>query len=297
MRTFFSFLLLCALTVQGAENSGLAFLKIGVDARAAAMGNAAGAVLNDAAAGFWNPAGIAQSRGQSLVLTHNVWLQGVDHEFGAIQFLQGRHNLAASINMVNIPGIEIRGERPTDQPDAVTSAHNVYFALNYARVLSDNFYAGLQVKYLYEKYYLASATGFALDLGVTKKDLFKDVDGALSIMNLGIMEKLDDVSSTLPLTARLSAAWHTPLELQSGKMLLAADLLLIKGNDPQVNIGVEIPLLSMLAMRGGYVLGRESMGWSAGAGLSYASYHFDYAYMPFDFDLGNAHRFTLRFDL
>ena len=56
---------------QTGATVGLSYLKIGVDARAAAMGEAYTSVTKDASATFWNPAGLAGSDKNSIVLMHN----------------------------------------------------------------------------------------------------------------------------------------------------------------------------------------------------------------------------------
>ena len=72
-------LLLLPLSAEGAEifekvgTLGGQSLKIGVGARAAAMGEAYVALSDDATAVYWNPAGIARMSGQSISLNHTSW--------------------------------------------------------------------------------------------------------------------------------------------------------------------------------------------------------------------------------
>ena len=49
-----------------------------------AMGEAFTAVADDATATYWNPAGLAWVRGMGLTTTHGEWLDGVTHEFIAV---------------------------------------------------------------------------------------------------------------------------------------------------------------------------------------------------------------------
>ena len=62
---------------QTGGSVGMSYLKIGVDARAAAMGEAYTSLAGDAAATYWNPAGLARATANSVVLMHNSWIQGV----------------------------------------------------------------------------------------------------------------------------------------------------------------------------------------------------------------------------
>jgi hypothetical protein len=66
---------------QRAGTAAAQFLKIGVGARSAAMGEAFAAVANDGSALFWNPAGLMQSDKNEALFSHLEWLVDVQHEF------------------------------------------------------------------------------------------------------------------------------------------------------------------------------------------------------------------------
>ena len=68
----------------GVRKSGLtgaAFLKIGVGARAVALGSAYTTITGDVNQMFWNPAGTALKGGKSQVmLSHNSWIADISHD-------------------------------------------------------------------------------------------------------------------------------------------------------------------------------------------------------------------------
>ncbi|MCB0258896.1 MAG: hypothetical protein KDE62_04125, partial [Calditrichaeota bacterium] len=100
-----------SVTFAGNENedkTGMAFLKVGVDARAAGMGEAYTAATNDAYATFWNPAGLLSATQSNVVLMHNRWLFDVNSEFGAVQFRKQKSSFAFHVYSFNVGAIEVR---------------------------------------------------------------------------------------------------------------------------------------------------------------------------------------------
>jgi len=284
--------LLMAGMAAAAENSGLTFLKIGIDARAAAMGEAYSAVCNDAAATYWNPAGLARAGTNSIVLMHNSWLQDINQEFLAVQLFHGKHNLAFAVNLIQINGIQLRDERATENPIGTSSATNMYLGLNYAAPLGQDWSVGGQLKYLYEKYYLTWAEGIAVDLGLRKKNVLPELEWGLSIQNLGKMNKLRSQASPLPLILRTGVSYVLPEKIIRIKPLAAADLYYTGNNRLQLNLGVDVPVLQNISLRGGYSLGADSHGLTAGFGIGYWKINVAYAFVPYQYDLGYSHRFS-----
>lgn len=284
--------LIMAGAAAAAENNGLTFLKIGIDARATAMGEAYSAVCNDAAATYWNPAGLARAGANSIVLMHNSWLQDINQEFLAVQLFHGKHNLAIAVNLIQINGIQLRDERATENPIGTSSATNMYLGLNYATPLSRDWSAGVQLKYLYEEYYLTSAAGIAVDLGIRRKNVLPELEWGLSIQNLGKMNKLRSAASSLPLILRTGVSYYLPAEIIRIKPLTAADLYYTADNQLQLNMGIDVPVLQNISLRGGYSLGADSHGLTAGFGINYWKINMAYAFVPYQYDLGNSHRFS-----
>jgi hypothetical protein len=68
----------------GGQRAGIStaqFLKIGVGARAAALGDAFIAIADDASALYWNPAGLIQFKNHEIIFAHNSWLVDINHDF------------------------------------------------------------------------------------------------------------------------------------------------------------------------------------------------------------------------
>src|SRR5690348_6207186 len=64
-----------------AQDTGAAFLKIGVGARPIAMGSAFTAQADDVNAIGWNPAGLGRMQRSELSATHTEWLSDLRYDF------------------------------------------------------------------------------------------------------------------------------------------------------------------------------------------------------------------------
>ena len=53
------------------------FLTLGAGSRAIALGNSSVSYVDDASAGYWNPAGILKATGNQLILMHASYFAGI----------------------------------------------------------------------------------------------------------------------------------------------------------------------------------------------------------------------------
>ncbi|MBD3225063.1 MAG: PorV/PorQ family protein [Caldithrix sp.] len=282
-------------TPESRADTGMDFLKIDVDARAAAMGGAYTALSSGATATFWNPAGLNHTDSRSLHLMHNSWIADIRQEFLAVQFMRGRHNLAFSVNTFIIPGIEIRGEVPTVEPSGTVEALNFAAALSYATIIKEDWQVGINLKYLYEKYYMELAPGWAADLGLKKTDIWRGMDWGLTMQNLGKMAVLKNRQTNLPMLIRTGLAYELPWTVTGQSPIMATDIQYVKDDKVSVRLGGELRLLQYIALRSGLILNDETTYWTGGFGLRFRDYVLHYAYQNFEWDLGSTHRISLGF--
>ncbi len=288
---FFLLAVVQLATAQGSA-TGLAFLRVDVEGRAAGMAGAYTALAKNASGAFWNPAGLAAGRDNDLVLTHHVWLSDISQEYAAAAFTSGQHHFSVSVNVFNIPGIEIRGELPTSDPDGVVDALNFYSAVGYAREMG-TWRVGIGLKYLYEKYFLHAASGWAVDLGVQKENILPQLDWGITVQNMGKMNPLDRVATPLPMILRTGLAYTIDYSVLNGKPLVSMDFEYVKEGPTAARMGVEFPILSLMAVRAGYYFGSEYKQWTAGLGIYVQSFRFDYALAPYPYDLGISHTLSV----
>lgn len=276
-----------------AGNSGLSFLKLGVSGRGVSMGDAMSAIVEGAAATYYNPAGIF-AKGESssqVLLMHREWIQDVRAEFLGVSFqLDDESALGFAVNTATVSEIEIR-TRPGTVEGTFTS-RDFSAGISYSRIISDELIVGITAKFLYEKIFLDESNGVAVDLGAQYK--IDNLSLGLSLANLGSMNKLRTEKTILPALARVGPAYSIQLEDISSRLVVASDLLYIfPEKKSYVNLGSELLFNNTIAARAGYQVGSNSRGFSAGVGVLYGMFSLDYGFVPLSSNLGSGHTFSI----
>ncbi|OGR45373.1 MAG: hypothetical protein A2X35_03780 [Elusimicrobia bacterium GWA2_61_42] len=299
-----------------AGSTSAAFLKLGVGARAVAMGGAFAAVPGDPYAVYWNPAGLADLDGErNAGLFHNEYFQGLGQEFlfytaPASAFdlpLAGRPKNGAfglGLNYFYTPkemerrsGLyEADPVNPISPVEGKFGAYDVAFSAGYGWRRRADLALGAAFKVIRQSIDGESGSSVALDLGLLREFRRGGVPytAGFTVQNLGPGLKLASRRYDLPLVFK--AGLSRPLPGPGG--LLTLEIAKPVDNYPSAAIGVEYPLTGRLALRSGYryrQYGNELGAWSgfsAGAGVAFDRLSFDYAFTPFGV-LGNSHRFSI----
>ena len=276
--------------------TGMAFLKLGTDARSAALSDATTAIASGASATTQNPAGliVVPDPGKSLdvLFTHREWIQDTRIEYLAVRIgLDSLQSLGVSLSSAATDDIEIR-TRP-GPAEGTFSARNAYVGLSYARGFGD-LALGITAKVLYEKLLVDDATGFAVDFGGHWQSPLPNLVVGAALQHLGSMGKLREESTTLPTTLRIGPAYRLGWESPRMDLLMAGDVAYIfREGEPYASLGAELTYDRMVAARAGYQFGSEGRGFSAGVGFRYSLFQLDYAYAPISSDLGNTHTISV----
>ncbi len=289
MITMKKIILLLAFTtaVYAQTNSGgLANLKFGFSARDISMGDFGAASSKGASAFHYNPSLLTGSTG--IIVSHNEYIQDVSGEYLGIGFSLFDLPFAIGVSTTTIPNIEIR-EKPGEALGKF-NAHYFYGGLSTAFNLYGKLRSGITFKYLYEGLFSDEATGYAFDFGFTYADfLTHNLRLGLSLKNFGSMNQLRNQSTKLPSEIRFGANYSMPLEKLKSEIAVTAGVQkYFEENETHLHAGAEIIYSRTFALRLGYITGYESKGFSAGLGVRWNSFNFDYAYVPFSFDLGNS---------
>lgn len=280
-----------------AGTAGLQFLKIGVSARDAALGDAAASIANDVSAVFVNPGGLAFVERPQAFASHTQWLAGSRLDAVAVGMPVGSFVFALSFARF---GIEEFGETTVQQPEGTgrsVSAGDVTIGVGVARRFTDRLTIGLQLKYVQEKLDQDSFRNILFDVGAVYYTGFHNLRIAFALQHFGPDMQLLDVKFRTPLLFRVSAG-EDLLLLDDHRITTAVDLVHPTDNDEWVGWGVEYALLKVLSLRAGYRFGVERGSVSFGAGIcppevGPVRFSLDYAYSRFDKVFGATQRITL----
>jgi hypothetical protein len=274
-------------------SSGFTFLRLGNGARAGGMGEAFTAVADDATSIYWNPAGMAAVEDVELNLTHNEWLMDIRFEQATVVNEMWGGAAGLSFTGLYYGSLDRYGEFPSITPDGTFSPYDLALSLGYARDIIPNVALGAAFKIIYSKIDFESATGYAFDLGLTHKSKIEGLTLAAAMLNLGPQTSFVEEKFYPPFQLRLGGAYEVIREALHGGIILSADAVFPNDNDAKVHFGLEYAYQRLLMVRFGYKSGYDVQGATMGAGIAWNSLRFDYAFMPIDYELGDAHRFSL----
>jgi len=272
--------------------NGLKFLDIGVDARAIGMGEAYAALAEGASSVFWNPAGINRVQGINVFTHYNRWWADIMHGSFSFTYNLGLNGTVGFFfNGLHSGQIE---ETTVDQPEGTgrTFTYYAYEAgLTYGRFLTDRFALGLNLKMVSEHYpntpkgEACNTYGVGFDVGGIYTTNFRDLSIGLVMMNFGpdvtptgtyynwedgVISDSAKTFKPFPLPNAFRGGLSMTLyEQEPVKILGAFDVFHPGDNVERYNLGVEVGLMNMVFLRGGYEFGRDDNVLALNGGLGF----------------------------
>ncbi len=300
----------------GAQRVGTAsgtFLRIGLGARAAGLGESFVAVANDPTAIFWNPAGLASQLRPAVELSHVEWPAEIRYEH--LTYVQPVKRLGGSVAL-QFGALTTDIDETTEYQPFGTGRTFTYsdFVVGaaYARRWTDKLLVGAGVKYVRED--LGSDIG-----GPTTSATLVDV-GSIFYLGLGsvrIATALCNFGSQLkpsgdyvspytgetrsysgydpPTVFRYGVAFE-PVETEAQRLTASLEMNQPSDNRQLLKAGAEWTWHRRVALRGGYNFMADQMKLSAGAGfdvqVGQSHGNIDYAWTDGGM-LGAVHRVSL----
>ena len=262
---------------SSAGEYGFQFLKIPVSPELAGMANTGDMLNNSPLAIFHSPVAFNWQRGVFVSASSTNWLAGTNmyniayrnvalqqsFGFGVVYFDKG------SFDKRDINGTKIGEYHPMDM--RATG--------NYAFRLSNNINLGINLNLLYEKIDTSSALGFTTDFGYVFYAPLANTTFDFALKNIGGTTKMDKETIDLPLIAEggISTGFEIN-ELMS--VYPSVKVSYIRDHDNLLPaVGMQVNLYQMLFLRAGYKFNYNEEGLTAGFGINYNNYKFDYSYM------------------
>jgi hypothetical protein len=278
---------------EKAGTHAMAFLKIGVGAKAIGMGESQAADANDLYASYWNPAGLANIQRPQLGLMHNEWFAGINHEF--IGFVQPIGNAGViGGSAVYLSSGELQGRDAKGQETKIFRPYDIALILSYARRFGSGVSFGMNTKWVRSQIDDTNAQVVAFDIGGLYVVPKSSLAFGFSAQHLGTKAKFVEESFSLPLNIRVGAAY----KLLNDALTITTDVNRPSDNDPTIGFGTAYSISNVLHLRTGYKysLGGNDLGFASGIttgfGFTITGFELDYAFVSFG-KLGPVHRFSL----
>ncbi|MDI6792425.1 MAG: PorV/PorQ family protein [bacterium] len=273
------------------------FLKIGVGARPAAMGEAYGAIADDAFALYWNPAGLVNLKTREFSFTHTEWLLDTRYEyFGFAQQFKPFGSLGAGLAIIDAGDIPNVGEGPGGEPLGQSGTHNARFfafSIGCGFPMRYDISGGAAVKVISRKIADESAHGVAMDLGILYELPFGPKANKVSFVLQNIGPDID--GEPLPFIVKIGSS-HRLRE----DVIFGLEVDIPRDNNLSLAAGAEKQVNEFAVLRAGYkfLADRNKQdalsGFSAGVGFSHGDYKLDYAVVTYGKELKElSHRIAL----
>jgi hypothetical protein len=278
----------------------LQFLKIDPSARSAGMGGAFTALVNDASATYWNPAGLVEITRTAVRLDHTFWPADVSLDYAAaaftLPFVPGAWGLSA-----RALSMDPQNERTIFLPEGTGrqfDAGDMSFGVSYAQFFTDKFSAGATVHFIHSGLAEKSVNTYAADFGLIYRIGLSGMRLGMVMQSLGGKVNYDNRESKMPTVFKVGLSMSA-YRRGAHSVDAVGEFSHPSDNTETMNAGAEYAFNQFFYLRGGYNIGYDAAGAAAGFGLKIdtsqtSDLSFDYSWTEFGF-LENIHRIAVGF--
>lgn len=274
---------------RGQTADGAAFLKIGMGVRALGMGGAFVAVADEAAAGYWNPAGLDLYHRMGLEASYSRLSLDRQYDTGAFSQPLGRFgSLGLGWIRFGVDNIELRaGDSPS--PDGYGRDEENAYLVSVSKSVFGALSLGVTGKYITQDLLGKHATASGADLGA----LVRMTNGwSLGLVAQNIGAELAWPGGQKDPLARVVKA-GIAYETLKGRLLVSCDRISSDQEKTEIRFGVEGKPSRLWSVRAGYGQGEVSVGTGLAAHLPWAGARLDYAFGTDRLEQNLTHRIAL----
>jgi len=301
------FLALPLINKLQAQSPVYDFLRLDLNPRAAALAGSFVTNTDDPNVIFYNPAGINSLKETPVSVSYVNYILDVNAGGLAIsRDFENAGRFGFGVNYINYGSFTRADEFKNKLGEF--SAGEVAFLLGYGNSLDENFYYGVNLKFIYSSIAEISSSALAADLGLQYLIPGQQIVFGLSALNLGgqINPYYSTHRESLPFDLRFGISKkmeHIPLTL----ILALHKLNENKGLSDKMKIfslGAEFNLSKVLRLRLGYDNEKRSelkldtstglAGFNIGVGALISGYNFDYSFSSYGF-IDSIHRIGITF--
>ena len=245
------------------------FLKVTTNARIASMGDAFTAVSDGMDGVVWNPAGLTKISKFGYNFGYTQWL--VDSKFvtGSLAYnTDGWGVLGVSFVNFSLPEMM---ETTTLEPDGTgrkVDSGDIAVGLIYGYQLTDKLSAAATLRFIQSRLGPETLSAIAVNVSTLMHTGFRSLRVGMIMKNLGGEQEIVSEKSEMPL------AFHTGLAMELiGNLGEPVSLTgsfegaFFTDRQQRWNIGGELWLKNIVALRAGYKLKYDVEAWSIGGGL------------------------------
>lgn len=286
---------------QRAGTSVFTFLKIGVGAREAGMGNAGVSLASDATTLYWNPAAASQIGNSVLTISHTKWPVEIEYSYlGYVHKLNKNIYLGLSAGALYTDPMEITTVYQPYGTGEYFNYGDIFMGVTFSHRMTDRFSYGTTIKYVEETLADLDMKTVLMDLGTYYWTGYKSLRFCVSLVNFGAQSKpsgtyikqMDDGTEeendydlfSPPTEFRIGAAMDI-YDKGPFKTLLSCQLNHPVDNSEYFVAGIEQVYRKNFFIRGGYVGGLTERSYTFGGGLNVPLGKFglsaDYAWSDF----------------
>jgi hypothetical protein len=287
-------ILLSSTTIYaGAGNTAANFLRFGVGARAAGMGDTFTAVADDVYSIYWNPAGMSFIKNQELGITYSIWFEDIAYRSIFFVYPDTKFgSFGGGLIFLGMPDIQGYSDTPPDDLQHQTtliSASDMAGYLSYSRPLNSFVNIGINVKYINQQLENEKATAVAVDIGLIMVLRDKNMKTGIIVQNRGTKIKFRYTEGDLPADVKFGFSKR----YMNGKLLGTGELILPPDKGTELRAGIEYLFLDKVFIRTGYKsVASIGSGISYGIGFKSDLVQFDYSFASYGL-LGNIHQTDL----